>query len=286
MENTFTIISNDHIKGDNQLKSDKLFLLVLLLQNKTSKDTCMFNIRYLCDRLDTTTRNTNRTKYIIDTLKYFQEQQILFFSNKYNCIDEIYSIEEFAKSNKMDIIFAELFDKIDMNFTTIDDKEIDFILEYSKENNIDKYLIIHLYLYILSWINNNKQDEDYKLSYPSIEKIANELDISETTVLKYIDILKDNKLLHYNNVGYKIVQGKYKMTNTYYCRYEDREILENRLNSIKKNKDIKILDSNDKIKTNNKRSLKQKINKLNNKIDKTEEDEHLLLELKNKYEKI
>jgi len=64
--NKFTIISNDYIKGDSRLDPKKLFLFLILMQNRTTKDTCMFNVRYLCDRLDATTRNTNRTKYIID----------------------------------------------------------------------------------------------------------------------------------------------------------------------------------------------------------------------------
>lgn len=285
MKNTFTSISNDYIKGESKLDSKKLFLFLILMQNRTTKDTCMFNVRYLCDRLDTTTRNTNRTKYITDTLKYFQEQQILFFSNKYNCIDEI-NIEEFVTENKMDIVFAELYESLEDNFTMIYDNEIDFILDYCKKNKINKYLIIHLYLYILSCINNNKQDEDYKLAYPKIETIANELKISENTVLKYIDILKENKLIYYNNVGYKIVNGEYKMTNTYYCRVEDIELLNNRLDKIKQTKNITIMNKSDKLKTNNKRSLKQKINKLTNKLNKTNEEIEKLKILQEEYEQL
>jgi len=285
MKNTFTSISNDYIKGNSKLDSKKLFLFLILMQNRTSKDTCMFNVRYLCDRLDATTRNTNRTKYITDTLKYFQEQQILFFSNKYNCIDEI-NIEEFVIGNKMDIVFAELYDSLEDNFTMIYDNEIDFILDYCKSNKINKYLIIHLYLYILSCINNNKQDEDYKLAYPKIETMANELEISENTVLKYIDILKANKLIYYNNVGYKIVNGEYRMTNTYYCRNEDIELLNNRLDKIKQTKNITIMNKSDKVKTNNKRSVKQKINKLINKLNKTEEEIERLKLLQEEYEQL
>jgi DNA-binding transcriptional regulator YhcF (GntR family) len=281
----FTIISNDYIKGDSKLDSKKLFLFLILMQNRTTKDTCMFNVRYLCDRLDATTRNTNRTKYIIDTLKYFQEKQILFFSDKYNCIDEI-NIEKFITENKMDIVFAELYEPFEDNFTMIYDNEIDFILDYCKNNKINKYLIINLYLYILSYINNNEKDEDYKLCYPSIETLANELQISENTVLKYIDILKENKLLYYNNVGYKIVNGEYKMTNTYYCRYDDKEVLENKLDNIRQTKSINIMNKSDKMKTNNKRSLKQKINKLINKLNKTEEEVEKLKLLQEEYKQL
>jgi DNA-binding transcriptional MocR family regulator len=186
----------------------------------------------------------------------------------------------------MDIVFAELYDSLEDNFTMIYDNEIDFILDYCKSNKINKYLIIHLYLYILSCINNNKQDEDYKLAYPKIETMANELEISENTVLKYIDILKANKLIYYNNVGYKIVNGEYRMTNTYYCRNEDIELLNNRLDKIKQTKNITIMNKSDKVKTNNKRSVKQKINKLINKLNKTEEEIERLKLLQEEYEQL
>jgi biotin operon repressor len=186
----------------------------------------------------------------------------------------------------MDIVFAELYDSFEDNFTVIYDNEVDFLLKYCKSNKINKYLIINLYLYILNCINNNKQDEDYMLCYPSIEKIAEELNISENTVLKYIYILKENKLLYYNNVGYKIVNGEYKMTNTYYCRYENKDLLENKLNNIKQTKNITMMNKSDKIKINNKRSLKQKINKLKNKLNKTEDEIEKLKLLQEEYEQL
>jgi len=104
--------------------------------------------------------------------------------------------------------------------------------------------------------------------------------------LKYIDVLRENKLLYYNNVGYKIVNGEYRMTNTYYCRYEDKELLENRLNTIKQTKNIITMNKSDKIKTNNKRSLKQRINKLNNKLNKTDEEIETLKLLQEEYEQL
>jgi hypothetical protein len=61
------------------------------------------------------------------------------------------------------------------DFTIIYDDEVDLILELCKSNNINKYNMIHLYLYILSFIKENDKDEDYKLAYPSINNISEAL---------------------------------------------------------------------------------------------------------------
>jgi hypothetical protein len=282
----FTKIPNDYINGEKKLESDKLFLLTILLQGRTPNDVCFLSVRYLCNRLNTTTGNTNRTKYIIDTLKYFQEHEILFFSDENECEDKI-DIDETIKQNKMDIFFAELYNDMDNNFTMLYHKELNTILEYCNNNKIDKYIMVHLYLYIIRLIENNEQAEKYKLSFPKIESIAEVVDISENTVLKYLKVLKDDmKLLYYNSVGYKIVNGKYKATNMYYCRIEDKELLDYRIKNEQKDKGIISLDKQSKNKINNKRSLKQKINILNKKIDKTDEEIIKLKQLEEEYKQI
>ena len=283
VDEKFTIIPNVHIRFDDKLESDKLLLYLMLMQNRTTKDICIFSIRQLCNRLNTTTRNSNRTKYIIDTLKYFEDKEILCFSDSYNCKNEI-KIEEYTNENKIDILYAELINEIDGDFTIIYDNEVDMILELCQQKNINKYNIIHLYLYILSFIKANEQDEDHKLAYPSINNISEALQLSEYTVLKYIKELKKEEILYYDSIGYKIVNGEYRMTNTYYCRMEDKDKLDGFIESKRKDKDIKPMTSKEKNKTNLKRSLKQKINKLNKKENKTEEEKLQLEEIEKEYE--
>jgi hypothetical protein len=285
LEDKYIMIPNDFIDGEKKLNSDKLLLLTILLQGRTGADTCLFSIRYLCQRLNTTTGNTNRTKFIIDTLKYFQDKDILFFSDTIECNNRI-DIEETTKQNKMDIFFAELQHEIG-RFTKLYYNELKIILDYCNINKIDKYLITHLYLYIMRLIETNDQVEIYKLCYPSIENMSTLLNISENTVLKYIKILKeDMDLLYYDNVGYRIVNGKYKATKTYYCRMKDKEFLDNRINIENKDKSITPLNKKEKSKINNKRSLKQKINNLAKKINKSEEEIEELKSLEKQYNKL
>jgi biotin operon repressor len=285
LENKYIMIPNDFIDGEKKLNSDKLLLLTILLQGRTGADTCLFSIRYLCQRLNTTTGNTNRTKFIIDTLKYFQDKDILFFSDTIECDNEI-NIEKVTKQNKMDVFFAELQHEIG-KFTKLYYNELKIILDYCNNNKVDKYLITHLYLYIMRLIETNDDAETYKLSYPSIEKMATLLNISENTVLKYIKILKeDMNLLYYDNVGYRIVNGKYKATKTYYCRVDDKEFLDNRITIENKDKSITPLNKKEKSKINNKRSLKQKINNLTKKLNKSEEEMEELKSLEKQYNKL
>lgn len=285
MGDKFTKIPNEYILGENMMESNKLFLLMILLQGKTSKDVCFLSIKYLCKRLNTNTGNTNRTKYIIDTLKYFKEQKILCYSDTIDCENDI-DIEEATQKDKTEIFFAELYHDISGDFTIITDMEVKLILNLCKEQKIDKYNMIHLFLYILSCIKNNEQDEDYKLCYPSVFTISSALGLSEITVLKYIKVLKESNILYYDSIGYKIVNGEYRMTNTYYCRAEDKDKLDYFIEHKRQDKGIKPMTSNDKNIINIKRSLKQKINKLNKKENKTEEEKLQLKEIEKEYENL
>lgn len=283
--NLYTKIPNEFIRDEQKLKSDKLLLLVMLFQGINVKDISYFNVKYLCKRLNTTTSNINRTKYIINTLKYFQDNKIFAFSDKPDATNDI-NIEIELNKDKTGIYFAELYCKTQDKFTIIKDQEIELILDICERNKLDKYKMLHVCLYIFSCINFNEQDEEYKLARPSINTIADVIDISENTALKYIQALKDKNILHYDCIGYKIVNGKYKMTNTYYSRAEDREILNKFIQKKKQEVGVNVMTLKDKNKTNQKRSLKQKINKLNNKEIKSEKDIELLKQLTEEYEQI
>lgn len=285
MGDKYTKVPNDFIWGDSKLESDKLFLLTILFQGRTMKDISYFNVKYLCKRLNTTTSNINRTKYIINTMKYFQDNKIFAFSDKPDASNDI-DIEQELNKDKTGIYFAELYYTMDGKYTIIKDQEIELILDICENNKLDKYKMLHMCLYIMSCINNNIQDEEYKLCRPSLSKISEIVDISESTILKYIEILKKENILYCDCVGYKIVNGKYKMTSTYYSRMEDKEILDKLIQKKKQETGINVLTTKDKNKTNQKRSLKQKINKLYNKENKTDKDIRLLKQLTEEYEQL
>lgn len=282
---TFTRIPNQYIKYIKDkdyevLSSNDLLIFILLMQNINSKGISIFNIKWLCDKLGTTIKNRKRIKSLKNTLdnlefEYYNDNLLKIKLNQRDTIND-----------KNSLIFAKFNIEIDDNFTKIEDWEIDAILEYCNTNTIDKALITHLYTYIVSCINNNESDEEYGLAYPKIETIEQELEISRNTIIKYIDILNELKIITNNYVGYRITNGKIKMTNTYYCRYRDKELLDNYINKLKKNKDNNSIDNEKKNKINLKRSLKQKINRLDKKENRTEEENNKLQKLLDEYKTI
>lgn len=283
---TFTRIPNKYIKYIKDkdyevLSSNDLLIFILLMQNINSKGVTIFNIKWLCDKLGTTIKNRKRIKSLEKTLnaldfKYYDSNSLKIKTNPIKIIE----------NDKNTLIFAKSNIEIDDNFTKIEDWEVDEILEYCNNNTIDKALIVHLYTYIVSCINNNESDEEYGLAYPKIETIEQELEISRNTILKYMNILDELKIITSNYVGYKITNGKIKMTNTYYCRYRDKELLDKYINKLKKDKGNNSIDNEKKNKINLKRSLKQKINKLNQKENKTEEENNKLEKLLIEYESL
>ena len=88
MNKHITKIPTKYIKGEKQLESDKLLILGILSQGRNVNNTTIFSVRYLCQRIDSSTGNTNRTKFLIDTLEYFEFNKILSFSDECTCTRE------------------------------------------------------------------------------------------------------------------------------------------------------------------------------------------------------
>jgi hypothetical protein len=82
------------------------------------------------------------------------------------------------------------------------------------------------------------------------------------------------------------VKEKYKATKTYYCRMADRKLLDDRILIENKDKSVKPLNKKEKSNINNKRSLKQKINSLTKKENKTDEELEKLKVLEEQYKEI
>ena len=125
------------------------------------------------------------------------------------------------------------------------------------------------------------------MCYPSFKTISEYLGLSECTIEKYINILRNNKLLYSDYAGYKVLaNGDVRNTNMYYCRYRDRERVINRINEERKSGIISYSKLN-RDKSNIKRKLKQIINKLTSKKEELTKEEILKLNLLNQeYKKL
>ena len=143
---------------------------------------------------------------------------------------------------------------------------------------------MRLVLYLFSCINCNEESEDYKLCYPSFENISDQTGLSESTIEKYIVILRNEELIEYDYAGYKEqANGKIKNGHMFYCRYMDRNILIKRIEAERELNGFIRLNKLSKDKSNMKRSISQMINKLESKKQITDIETTRLNLLKEQY---
>lgn len=262
----FTKIDNRFIKGeDDVLSSQELTILTLMSMHESINGQYIFTINSILDLLNITNNNNRKQQQIkefLNKLKNNEEIEIhstTIQTNEY-LIEDVYGIDK----NKL--IFVSSIVEPE-TFTMLYDEEIIKILEYSKENRVDLYALMNLYIYIISHINCNEMDEYYNLCYLSNERIIDDLAISENTITKYTNILQELNILRCDYAGYKeTASGKIKNGVMHYCRFEHEKILIDKLEEIRKNKGFIRLSPKSKDKSNVKKSIKQQINYLEKKI--------------------
>lgn len=279
---TFIMISNKYIKdGDYILTSEELTILTLITMNLSCKGNCIFSITWLLDMLNNSRSNNRKIKIIKDILQQFINDEVITLYTNVLTDDNI--IKDITNIDKNDLLYCYVED-VTENFTLIYDREIIKLIEIAYKRKLDTYSLINFVLYIYSFIDNNEQDEDYKLCYPSFNKINDDIGISETTIIKYIDALQENEIICCDYAGFKeTTKGQIRNSKMFYCRYQDEEILIKRVQAYRTKEGFIKQNKLSKNKTNLKRSLKQQINILNkkfnnDKINEIEKERLILLQ--------
>lgn len=268
----FTMIPNEVIKLENELTTKELLILTIILTTRAgNKNICIFNLQSIYSTLGIKSNNTKTKKEVKDILQLFKDENMLQYFTDIFCTEEIDNILNYDKNN---LIYAHIIDLDSEGFTYILDQEIKYILDYSKENKLDTSIMLKICLYILSFINENEQDEYYKLAFPKMTTIAENVDVTEKTVLKHINALKELKILNFDYAGFKEMRdGKIKNGNMFYCRYEDSKILLEQLERERSTKGFIKQNKLQKDKSNLKRRITQEINYINKKIENNTADE-------------
>ena len=268
----FTMIPNEVIKLENELTTKELLILTIILTTRAgNKNICIFNLKSIYSTLGIKSNNTKTKKEVKDILQLFKDENILQYFTDIFCTEEIDNILNYDKNN---LIYAHIIDLDSEGFTYILDQEIKYILDYSKENKLDTSIMLKICLYILSFINENEQDEYYKLAFPKMTTIAENVDVTEKTVLKHINALKELKILNFDYAGFKEMRdGKIKNGNMFYCRYEDSKILLEQLERERSTKGFIKQNKLQEDKSNLKRRITQEINYINKKIENNTADE-------------
>lgn len=274
----YTRIPNVLIK-DYELDPKELLVATTILTTLNSKNICTFNLQSIYDILHIKDKNTRAKNKVKDILSSFEDIGIFEYYNNIFLSNQI----DISSIDKNTIIYALFIEYMD-SFTKIKDEEIYKIIEYSKKNKINKSLLLNVLIYILSFINENEADENYKLAFPSLINIAETIDITEKSVLKYINILKDLNILVFDYAGIKkLKDGTIKNTNMYYARAENEKELLNKIKEERNKKNFIALTDLGKDKINLRRKLKQEINCLNRKDNLTTIEKEKLNKLKEEY---
>ena len=291
-EDNFIKIDNKYIRDNDYILDKKeLVLLILINTNLTVKNDCIFTIGYLMDMLDYSNNNKKIFSEIKEILNLLSNDEIIQLYTDRRTKSILFD-EGILNLSKNEFIYCDAtkLNNLNDNFTLLYDDELYELLKLADTYHIDKFQLIQLFVFILSYINNNEDisnERDYLMCYPSFKTISEYLGLSECTIEKYINILKDNKLLYSDYAGYKVLaNGDVKNTNMYYCRYRDRERVINRINEERKSGIISYSKLN-RDKSNIKRKLKQIINKLTSKKEELTKEEILKLNLLNQeYKKL
>lgn len=279
-DDTFIKIDNRYIKdGDYILNNEQLTILALITMNLSLKGVCIFSITWLLDMLNNSRSNNRKIKEIKNILQQFINDNIITLYTNVLTDDNI--ITDITNIDKSDLLYCYVED-VEDNFTLIYDRELLEVINVAHKYKLDTYSLINFILYIYSFIDNNEQDEDYKLCYPSFNNINDNIGISETTIVKYINILQENNIICCDYAGFKeTVKGQIRNAKMFYCRSEDKEFLIKRVQAYREKEGFIKQNKLSKNKSNLKRSLKQQINILNEKLnnDKINEIEKERLKL-------
>lgn len=270
----FTMIPNIFIKevdGEECILSEKqLAISLIIYMTRSGKDVCIFSINKICEILGIT-YSTRIKSIIIETLKQLQsEEQIFFRDNIF--LDDKYEIKNLNKIKANDIIFGELINHMNSDFCMVCDSDIQKIIEYSINNEIDLFLLLKHYTYICSCINKEKDCEDYLLAYPSFDTISKVCGIkSKNTIVRYNEIFKELKIFHFDYAGYVVDRkGKesYRNSRMFYTTYGNEDLLIERLRKDREKNGYYKINGNYKELINLQISISKKItniNKINNK---------------------
>lgn len=285
-EDNFIKIDNKYIKDNDYILTEKeLVILSLININLTVKNDCIFTIGHFMNMLGYSNNNKKIFSDIKMVLSNMQEDNIIkLYINRQT--KELLSRESIMNLSKNEFIYCDATDLNNLkdNFTLLYDDELYELLKIANENNVDKFQLIQLVLFILSYMNNNEDisnEQEYLMCYPSFKSIEEYIGLSQYTIEKYINILKKNEILYCDYAGYSVyANGSVKNTKMYYCRYKDKERVVNKINEERKSGVISYSKLN-RDKGNIKRKIKQTINKLVSKEEELTKEELIKLNMLN-----
>lgn len=248
-------LTNTYVKmpnvwyDDRRIKNDEITIMLLLYRNYIQyKSVSLCSIGLLLDYMKFSIHNNSE---IINNIKDIFN---LLIKNKrilglYDIYYNIISIEDIKDKNYL--FYVELTIPPTMNYTQIYDKEMDKIFTYSKGTNLNKSSIIRYFVACRRVINSQS-----RFGFLTQSKLKILLSDSRT-IHKYNKILQDDlHLIRYCN-DYITSQKHY--CTTFIGYWDEKSNFDNQIKfAVSEQKLIPINKTN----ANAKRSIKQKIHKI------------------------
>jgi hypothetical protein len=289
LKNTYVKLPNE-IYDSLDIANDELTILLLLYRNyQQYKNITLCSIQMLIDMMKVNSRNNTKIilqiKEIIISLidkGYITNIYNLFgcdiydiYENEkaYNVVDRL-RIEEII-SNKDTLFYAELVSLPEDNYFMVMDSDINDIFTYLQSLNISKFDFVR-YFVACCRVRNNQSNFGY-LTQSKMKDIVNDA----RTISRYNKILQDElHLIRYNN--------SYLTKSRHYCTtfiglYDDEQNFNEQLEVEVERQSLVYTD---KVISNKKRKVKQKLNNNEKKllVDKTKELEEENRRLKEQLE--
>ena len=217
---------------------DILLALSHLAKRFWDEDTLYFDIPTINKILyDSFQMTRKRELYIKNAIEYFQEEQIIKLIEIEN---EHYVIENNFKINTKNTPFI---------ITSIDELKKLAEVKVGKKDTIVNY-----YLKLLSTINNKT-----KVGYWTINDLAEDVNISTSTVKDYNKILEDAELIYIKRFNKtKVVNGKTQRLNNIYGRFEDKYAIDKYAKDRISNLDR--IEASNKLNANESKSISKQYN--------------------------
>ena len=168
-----------------------IYTIINALRNDLTM-TSVISVDILANLLGLSLHTKNRTA-IKDLLISMEEKGLI---KLYEDITGVKPIE--AKDIKVNGIYAIITCDLDVNDKTFSIVELEYLHKFINMEEKSKELYFSIYMFIIKHLFNG--DSNIKYAYPTIESISDATGINRKTVMKYIDVMRDQSILYYETV--------------------------------------------------------------------------------------
>lgn len=255
LDGSYIKLHND-IYDNLNVTNEELTILVLLYRNYMQyKSIAICSIQMILDYMFVNISNNRKTiKTIKDSIYGLITKG--YITNLYNLYYQVIEENNLIK-NKDSLFYVELAIPPESNYFKVFDKDINSIFEYCQGENISKFNLIR-YFIACKRVSNNDSNFGY-LSQGKLKQLVSD----SRSIQRYNKILQDDlHLIRYCN-DYLTLEKHY--ATTFIGSWDD---VGNFNIQVEAEVRVRGLVHTDKIKSNKRRSTKQKINNLINTDDK------------------